>query len=507
MEEASGTRADSHGTNDLTDNNTVGSATGKISNAADFEAANSEYLSIADASQTGLDFTTAFTISAWINLESEPAGANYFRIVSKGNTGAAENKQYALLVGNSDTLALQVSEDGTAFTLVDTAFAPSLSAWYHIVVTWDGGQNKATFYVNGVQQGADKAPGVTDIPNGNRAFHIGASDDAGTPSQFFDGLIDEVAIYSRALHYGEILDLYNAGAGIPYAAINEYVLTLDETVTLTDTIAKGPGRLLAETIALTDDLLRSLAKSCAEVVTYTDTFARAIGRAFADTVTHTDILAKGTARSILDTVTLTDTTTTVTGHNYTANETVTLSDTLLRQASRILDEAITFSDTMARATTRALSETVILTDNLLASMGRQLSEAVTLTDTMMRQIAHDLAESITFHDTVTRAVSRVFSETIAYSDALMRSTGRILVETATVSDVLIRQSTRALMESLSLMDTIAAVRARFRTFTDTVTLTDTFAYRILTRMKKGIALLTTSTKKTVLESKDDPIIL
>ena len=46
MNEASGTRNDSHGANHLTDNNTVGSAPGIVGTAADFEAGSLEYLSI-----------------------------------------------------------------------------------------------------------------------------------------------------------------------------------------------------------------------------------------------------------------------------------------------------------------------------------------------------------------------------------------------------------------------------------------------------------------------------
>ena len=60
LDEASGTRVDAKGGNDLTDNNTVTQATGIVSNAGQFTAANSEYLSIADnaALSTGdIDFT------------------------------------------------------------------------------------------------------------------------------------------------------------------------------------------------------------------------------------------------------------------------------------------------------------------------------------------------------------------------------------------------------------------------------------------------------------------
>src|SRR3990167_8248201 len=78
LDEASGTRVDSKSTNDLTDNNTVTQAVGKVANAAQFTSANSEYLSIGDT----LDLSTGdidFTISGWMYPDSHPgAGADRY---------------------------------------------------------------------------------------------------------------------------------------------------------------------------------------------------------------------------------------------------------------------------------------------------------------------------------------------------------------------------------------------------------------------------------------------
>lgn len=76
LEESSGTREDSHGANDLTDNNTVLYGTGKQGNGADFEATNSEYLNV--ASSLGA-YNDTFTYSFWVNLESLPSSGNLDR--------------------------------------------------------------------------------------------------------------------------------------------------------------------------------------------------------------------------------------------------------------------------------------------------------------------------------------------------------------------------------------------------------------------------------------------
>ena len=72
LDEASGTRFDSHtanDVNDLTDNNTVTQATGKVGNAAQFTAANLEHLSKSSASNLGAD-DRDFTWAQWIYLDS-----------------------------------------------------------------------------------------------------------------------------------------------------------------------------------------------------------------------------------------------------------------------------------------------------------------------------------------------------------------------------------------------------------------------------------------------------
>ena len=97
MEEASGSRVDVHGSNDLTDNNTVLNATGISGNGADHERDTSEWLSIAHASQTNLDVTTGdFSISCWIKRESTGIFGGLVGKIDSGDVGGYR------LVFNSD---------------------------------------------------------------------------------------------------------------------------------------------------------------------------------------------------------------------------------------------------------------------------------------------------------------------------------------------------------------------------------------------------------------------
>ncbi|MCX6793034.1 MAG: prepilin-type N-terminal cleavage/methylation domain-containing protein [Candidatus Falkowbacteria bacterium] len=80
----------------------------------------------------------------------------------------------------------------------------SISQWYHVAFTYDGSYAKV--WLNGKEDGVTAATGDL-MPSGRNNF-------IGTYNYFnccfFNGVIDDVRIYNRALSAAEILALYNA---------------------------------------------------------------------------------------------------------------------------------------------------------------------------------------------------------------------------------------------------------------------------------------------------------
>lgn len=197
------TRNDSHSTNHLTDNNTTPSGTGIISNGADFESANSEYLSKTDTAN--LSITGDYSISLWYKPESAPASDNAYALVSKSiaeyhldyENGAPGGLR--LRVFNNSTNANKAVDLGTG-------------AFKHIVVVYSDSGDTVTYYVNGSSLGttaltANPTDGANDLRIGRRG---GATD------MHADGIIDEVGLWNRALTADEVTSLYNGGAGLAY---------------------------------------------------------------------------------------------------------------------------------------------------------------------------------------------------------------------------------------------------------------------------------------------------
>jgi concanavalin A-like lectin/glucanase superfamily protein len=235
LDEASGTRNDSVGTNNLTDNNTVTQAAGKIGNAAQFTAASSEWLSVADNSSLG--FTTAMSASLWIRQDSLALDRAFL-----GKWAYQTDGGWAIQSGNASGnsgdisiyLATSATDDGTSCRMDFNDADMSASTWYHVLVVYDGtltgNASRLKVWVNGVPKtltvGAGAVPST--LRNDTAALNVGKF--GGTWTRYLDGRMDEVRLWGRALSAAEATQVYNAGNGLTYPPAD----TIPPTITLTE---------------------------------------------------------------------------------------------------------------------------------------------------------------------------------------------------------------------------------------------------------------------------------
>lgn len=202
MDEVSGTRVDS-GPNglDLTDNNTVGSATGIITNSASFVAANDESLTRANNALLNPG-NTDFTFCLWVY----PDFTGFARVIF-AKTGGAGNEQYYLRhQGGGNALEWGVSGNGTAFTTRTGGALSVANTWYFVCVWHDATANTINIQVNnGVAASTAFTLGVFA---GTAEFSIGRDTDV---SNNWSGRIDEVGYWDRVLTADERAFLYASG--------------------------------------------------------------------------------------------------------------------------------------------------------------------------------------------------------------------------------------------------------------------------------------------------------
>lgn len=209
LDEASGTRVDSTGRgNDLTDNNTVTSNTGILSNAAEFVAANSEYLSHATNDDLATILGRGLTISAWVYLHGSFSGAG--QVVAKDDD-AANSRDYTLDV---DASKFRFYTDGGGGGIISHPATLSTETWYH-VVAWYTGSSSGGVALNAGTATTSALANADPVSLSTAEFRIGAREYPAFEGYFF-GRIDEVGIWHRVLTEDEITELYNGGAGLNY---------------------------------------------------------------------------------------------------------------------------------------------------------------------------------------------------------------------------------------------------------------------------------------------------
>lgn len=177
--------------------------------SVDLERSSSQYLSITDGSQTGLDLAGDFTIEAWVKVESSPAASEEYTIAGKYNNNGVNERAYLFNyqrngADSNDQLRAIVSSDGSSASIMQINQPLSTSTWHHVAVVYAAASGVATFYVDGSSAGTASG-GPSSIHNSTADFQIGGFQSGGG-SPYFDGLIDDVRVWNIARTATQISD-------------------------------------------------------------------------------------------------------------------------------------------------------------------------------------------------------------------------------------------------------------------------------------------------------------
>lgn len=196
LDETTGlTAADSVGTNDGTLTNFSGDDSywvdGALGGGA-LEFNGSNYFIVPDAPAIGSELVNSFTVATWFNSNVPLATSGSNRMFEKGNS------IFILQGVATGGMNLLVKRNGQNVT-AGIGIPLEANRWYHFTGTFDG--NEIKVFIDGELRGSATVGGPIDDPGLD--LYVGA-DDAGS---FFNGTMDEVMIWNRALDEGEILNV------------------------------------------------------------------------------------------------------------------------------------------------------------------------------------------------------------------------------------------------------------------------------------------------------------
>jgi hypothetical protein len=190
------------GTNNATSSRTV---IGKIGQAFSFGGLNTGGISVGNSSS--LD-PNRFTIAGWV-YTPVASSYTYDYIFSNARDCCGTYNGIELLVGyNGAGVLTGTIWNSTAFAINSSGGAVPDSKWTHVAFTYDGSNMR--LYVNGVQ---NNSVAQTTDPGTPASFgtYIASMGAASGATYTFNGNLDDLRLYSRALSASEILQLYNAG--------------------------------------------------------------------------------------------------------------------------------------------------------------------------------------------------------------------------------------------------------------------------------------------------------
>ena len=193
FDEGSGTttadRSGNGNTGTLANTTWAGAGSGRFGNALFFNGSNSW---VTVNSSSSLNLTTGMTLEAWV----KPSLLGLYRtVVFREQPG---NEVYALYASQSSSGQVPAGEVFVGgYKDANGPSALPTGTWAHLAETYDG--SSLRLYVNGTLVATTSAPG--SLASSSGVLRIGGNNIWG---EWFNGWIDEVRVYNRALSAGEI---------------------------------------------------------------------------------------------------------------------------------------------------------------------------------------------------------------------------------------------------------------------------------------------------------------
>ncbi len=187
------------------ENGALRSPQGRFGDAIDFGG------SSGDVDLGGLDvYTPGMTLMLW--LYADDFKTDDARLVSKSTSSAEQDHVWMLSTIAGPHLRFRLRTNGVTTTLIGNAGTLSPGTWTHAAVTYDGTEMR--IYQDGSLVGSAPKTGAIAVDPTVDAW-IGAN--PGQIRQVFDGRIDEVKIFGRALSEAEIQSEMNQAIVEPTA--------------------------------------------------------------------------------------------------------------------------------------------------------------------------------------------------------------------------------------------------------------------------------------------------
>lgn len=186
-----------------------------IDTAVTLAAASSQYVTI--SAPTSLNGYSAITVECWYKISALPGAEQV--MVSKVQAAGGAGYALGITAGNKLFFAYPYDSGAgvRAWNIWTSTVTPLTGAWTHLAVTLSG--TTITLYTNGTASQTAAVSAIFSM-TAPQNVNIGAYSD---PVNYFNGSLDEVAIYPTALSGTRIAAHFTAAGGTGLSSINRRV--------------------------------------------------------------------------------------------------------------------------------------------------------------------------------------------------------------------------------------------------------------------------------------------
>ena len=165
-----------------------------------------DYVAIDDAA--GLAFDGDVSLSLWFNPASLPGSVAWDYMFSLTNIPGVGQDRAVGIRGTGTDAQIVGNTYGYGWNLPFTNTSIVADTWYNVVAvfTGDGWSGDVQIFLDGVDKGS-KTVYITD-PSG---VYVETAIGSFYSPIYFDGLIDEVAVFNSALDQDDVTSIYNSG--------------------------------------------------------------------------------------------------------------------------------------------------------------------------------------------------------------------------------------------------------------------------------------------------------
>ena len=174
----------------------------RIGGAVSFDGATG-YILAGDAGFTTLgEPGDSYTVEAWI-MTDQPGGVTWGApVIAEKRRQPEWQRAFVLYINASNSLGVRFETGDASLTVDAKSVAINDGSWHHIAVTRNGAE--AEIYIDGsLAEVGDIGDEERSSPEQPISLGCRRAND-GTPKDYFAGILDEFAVYSRALTEAEI---------------------------------------------------------------------------------------------------------------------------------------------------------------------------------------------------------------------------------------------------------------------------------------------------------------